>query len=166
MATTTTKKLHELLAVEKNYENQAQKTMSELTKTLKDKQHLFSEKRVTFKPKNADAPTVTEEQSEIQTTVRDEIKWISEILSKAWDASYHIDMANVEARADVITEDGTKLLSNVPATALLRLQHDLEHVHNLVVAIPTLDPAKGFKPDTTKGVGYYRAAPDYIPTDF
>jgi hypothetical protein len=151
-------KLHELLAVEKNLENQAGKTRTELTKTFKDKRHLFSQKLVTFKSNTEGAEPVVETQSDIQSSVREEIGWLSPILAKAINASHQIDLANTVARADIVVEEETApLLSGVPSTSLLRLEHRLQELHDLVVAIPTLDPAKGFSADADKGKGYYKA---------
>ena len=151
-------KLHELLAVESNLDGQAGKTRAELMKTFADKRHLFTETRVTFKPLEEGAAAVTEQQSDIQTTVADEVKWVSKILAKAWDAAYQIDMANTLAKANVVDEDGGAiLLKDVPATALLQLEKRLKELHEFIVTIPTLDPAKGFKPDEDRGKGIYRA---------
>lgn len=150
-------KLHELLAVESNLENQANKTLQELGGTFEKKRHLFEEKRVTFTPNEENAKTVTEEQKDIQTSVSQEITWISNILTKAVDVAYQIDEANTQARADVVTEDGETLLKEVPATALLQLEKKLKVIHDLANAIPTLDPAKGFEIDQQKGKGVYKA---------
>lgn len=150
-------KLHELLAVEKNMETQSAKTRTELSKTFADKRHLFSMKVVTFKPNTEGATAATESQSDIQTTVTDEMKWLSGILAKSMDASFQIDLANTVAKADVVTEDGKTVAAGLPATALLRLEHRMQEIHDLIVAVPTLDPAKGFQPDTDKGPGYFRA---------
>lgn len=150
-------KLHELLAVETNYQNQAGKTRTELEKTFKDKRHLFEEKLVTFKSKEEGAIAVTESQSNIQSTIKSEIDWISRILTKAYDASHQIDIANIAAKADLVTEDGETLLTGIPATSLLRIEHRLDELRELVVSIPTLDPAKGFAIDTARGSHIYRA---------
>jgi hypothetical protein len=163
MAETTVRatKLHELLAVEKNLEGQANKTREELKKTFGDKRHLFAKKVVTYTEtkvaEGASPEPVTEEQSEIQTTVRDEIRWLKPILAKAFDASHQIDIANTIAKSDIVAEDGTVLIAGVPSTSLLRLEHRIQEIHDLIVAIPTLDPAKGFTPDTAAGVGVYKA---------
>jgi len=150
-------KLHELLAVEGNLENQANKTRSELASTFEKKRHLFGEKRVTFTASTEGAQPVTEEQSDIQTTVAKEITWISTILAKALDASHQIDIANTVAKADVVTEDGETILKDMPATSLLQLEKRLKEVHDLVVAIPTLDPARGFKQDEQREKGIFKA---------
>jgi hypothetical protein len=119
-------KLHELLAVEGNLEGQAHKCRGELMSTFEKKRHHFGEKRVTFTANTEGAQPVTEEQSDIQTTVAKEIEWINGIIAKSVDASHHIDIANCTAKADIVTEDGETILQNVPATALLQLEKRLK----------------------------------------
>lgn len=152
-------KLHELLAVETNLETQAAKVRSDLSETFQKKRHLFEEKRVTFTSLEEGKPPVIEGQSTIQSTVGKELDWVSKHLAKALDASYQVAEANTDARADVVLDDdaGTVLLQAVPATALLELEKRLVEIRELVSAVPTLDPAKGFEPDTQKGSGVYRA---------
>jgi uncharacterized FlaG/YvyC family protein len=140
-------KLHELLAVEGNLQTQSNAVRTELMATFTSKRHLFEEKRSTFTPNTDGAAAKTESQSDIQSTVSDEIKWISEHISKALDATYAVDVANTNAFADVVLEDGTKVLEKVPATALLEMEKRLGEVHQLIKTIPTLDPAKGFTLD-------------------
>jgi hypothetical protein len=151
-------KLHELLAVETGLENQANKTRTDLVNTFDKKRHLFEEKRTVFTPLG-EGQTVTEAQSDIQSTVAKELEWLQPYLSKALDASYQVSEANTIARADVVLEDekGTVLLQNVPATSLLELEKRLSELSALVAAIPTLDPAKGFTPDAQRGIGFFKA---------
>ncbi len=151
-------KLHELLAVETNLENQANKTRSDLMNTFEKKRHLFEEKRVVFTPLG-EGQTVVETQSDIQSTVNKELSWVQTFLGKALDASYQVAETNTLARADVILEDdsNTVLLTNVPATALLELEKRMVELTNLVTSIPTLDPAKGFSADSQRGEGYFQA---------
>lgn len=149
-------KLHELLAAEGTAKSQADKCRSDLLNTFDKKRHLFGEKVVTFTPTNEGA-AVTEEQSEMQSTVPSELKWIAGIWSKAMDATYQIAESNMGARADVTLDDGTVLFRDVPATALLELEKRAAEIHALVNAIPTLDPAKGFKSDEARGAHVFRA---------
>ena len=150
-------KLHELLAVDANLKGQAQKCRTELQSTLEKKRHLFAQKLVTFTPLAEGAPAETREQSDIQTTVKKEVEWLSNIIKKSVDASYAIDIANTTAKADVILEDGTTLLKDVPATALLQLEKRVKEISEFIHTIPTLDPAKGFEPDTSREAGIYKA---------
>jgi len=153
-------KLHELLAIEGPLKSQADKCRTDLAASFDKKRHLFTEKLVTFKPLEEGKAPVTEEQSSLQTSVSSELNWIKGIWSKALDGAYSIAEANTVARADVVLEDGTLLLKNVPTTALLELEKRANEIRDLVGAIPTLDPAKGFELDAARGKGIYRAKDD------
>ncbi len=145
-------KLHELLAVEGSLEQQANKVRTDLANTFEKKRHLFEEKRVIFKPSVETEHETVEVQSDIQSTVRQELNWISNHIIKAFDASYQVAEANTKARANVILDDDTEtiLLKDVPATALLELEKRIAEIHTLINSIPTLDPAKGFSLDTAR----------------
>lgn len=153
-------KLHELLAVEGPLKSQADKTRTDLASTFEKKRHLFAEKITTFQPNAEGAPAVTEEQSSLQSSVRQELTWIAGIWAKALDGAYAIAEANTLARADVVLENGAVILKDVPATALLELEKRAAEIQQLVAAIPTLDPAKGFKPDPDHGTFVYQARED------
>lgn len=150
-------KLHEILAVDASLKGQAQKTRLELQSTLEKKRHLFSQKLTVFTPVTEGGVSEIREQSDIQTTVKKEVSWISEIIEKAIDSSYSIDLANTTAKADIVLEDGSVLASGVPATALLQLEKRIKEVTEFVHSIPTLDPAKGFTLDPDTGDGIYKA---------
>jgi hypothetical protein len=150
-------KLHEVLAIESSLENQANKVRTELASTFEKKRHLFEEKLVTFTPNGEGQQPVKEAQSDIQSTVIKELEWITPYLSKALDASYQVAETNTKARANVVLDDETVILSEVPATALLELEKRLVEVQTLVASIPTLDPAKGFSLDDSRGGDIYRA---------
>lgn len=150
-------KLHELLAVEGQLKGQAQATRTDLRATFEKKRHLFEKKVVTFHPNEEGATAVTEQQSDLQSTIAKELKWIAGIWTKTLDVSYQVAEANTRARADVVLDNGTILLSAVPATALLELEKRAAEIQELIVAIPTLDPAKGFTPDPDQGTNIYRA---------
>lgn len=150
-------KLHELLAVEGDLRTQAESTRSDLKNTFEKKGHHFTKKVVTFKSSTEGTPDKVESQLNLQTTVHKELAWIGEKISKAMDAGYQIDIANTHASADVTMEDGKILLKSVPAPSLLRLEHRIVEVRDLIHTIPTLDPAKGFEADPSQGVGIYKA---------
>src|SRR5262245_10808730 len=94
-------KLHELLAVNANLKGQADKCRGDLLQTMEKKRHLFTEKLVTYKPIEENAQTITEEQSDLQTTVSKELGWISEQIANSLDVSYQIARTNTAARADI-----------------------------------------------------------------
>lgn len=151
------KKLYEVLVVEGQLKAQAQVTLNDLKATFEKKRHLFEEKRKTFQPIEEGAPAVTEEQSDIQSTIMSELRWLANIWLKALDTSYQVADGNTIARADVVLDNNTTLLSNVPATALLELEKRANEIQAMLASVPTLDPAKSFRPDPDKGKYIYRA---------
>jgi hypothetical protein len=150
-------KLHEILSVDQQLKAQATATRTELTATFKNKRHLFEEKLVVVKSLAEGQPDKTEAQSDIQSTVREELDWIAGIWSKAIDTSYAVAVGNKTATADVVLDNGTVLLSDVPATALLELTKRAAELLELIKGVPTLDPAKGFTADAARGRGIYQA---------
>jgi len=150
-------KLHELLAVSGNLEGQAQKCVTDLKDTFGKKHHLFVERTLTFTSNKEGAEAVTEEHLELQTTVPREFQWVSEMLTRLLDTDHAINEANTIARADLQLDDGVVLLKEMPATSLLELEKRLKWLHDLIATAPTLDPAKGFKPDPEKGDDVFRA---------
>lgn len=150
-------KLHELLAVSQGLKGQADAARADLLNTFEKKKHHFSETVKTFFPNGEGVTPVTEETLSLQTTVKRELKWIGEYLAKAYDAANQIAEANTQARADVVLENGEILLKSVPATSLLELEKRLNELKAFVAAIPTLDPAKGFTPDTARGADIFVA---------
>lgn len=150
-------KLHELLSVSGNLKSQADKVRTELMETFEKKRHLFGEKVTSFTPLAEGAQVVVESQSDLQSTVPKELEWIQAHLAKALDVQYQIAEANMAARADVVLEDGTTILKGLPATALLELEQRIGEIQALVVKVPTLDPAKGFALDTSRGKNIFKA---------
>jgi hypothetical protein len=153
-------KLHELLAVSGNLKAQADKTRGELMSTFKNKTERFMERTVSYKPYEEGAPTVVESQLDIQTTVPEELRWVSGFLIGAINSAYLVAEANTEARADVVLDDGSVMITSLPATALLELEKRMNELHAFILTIPTLDPAKGFRPDPDKGKFVFRARED------
>lgn len=151
------RKLGELLAVEGQLKAQAVKLRGDLHATFSNKRHLFAEVRKVFEPLAEGAEPQVEEESKIQSTVPEELQWLAREWAKAINTSYTVAVGNTTATATVQLEDGTVLLEGVPATALLELQKQMGELQELLGAVPTLDPAKGFVPDGDRGVGYYRA---------
>lgn len=153
-------KMHELLAVSDDQKNQANKSRTDLISTFTSKPLLFKKKISTFQSNAEGAKPLTEEQSDIQTTLEKELKWVGGFISKAIDSSYQIDIGNTQAKADLVVE-GPKgphtLATGVPATSLLQLEKQMLAVRELLSAMPTLDPAQGFSKDDTSEKGIWKA---------
>lgn len=153
-------KLHELLAVHSNHETQVEKTSGELRDTFTKKEQRFRETLVVIQWNEQGKPDTKEEQSALQSTVADELNWISGFFANAVDVEHQIDKANQIAVADVILDDEgeTVILRNMPATTLLSLEKRLNKFQELCATIPTLDPTKAFEIDTTfRKPGVYKS---------
>lgn len=154
-------KMHELLATYEDQKGQATKTRTDLTSTFSNKSHLFRKKVVTFKSNQEGVVAVTESQSDIQTTLKKELEWVSGFLAKSMDVGYQIDIGNTQAKADLVVEDSsgkvTLEVKNLPATSLLQLEKHLLQVRELALSIPTLDPAQGFELDKASEKGVWKA---------
>lgn len=151
------KKLFEHLVVRDQLKGQAKKLVGDLMATFEKKRHLFAEVRKTFTPTKEGATPIVEEQSDIQTTVRGELKWLAQHWAKAIDVARQVEEGNTLARADVVLDNGTVLLTGVPATALLELIQRADEIQALIASIPTLDPSKAFKEDPSRAPGIYKA---------
>lgn len=151
-------KLHELIAVRSSVKTQATKTLTDLSNTFEKKHHHFTAKVKTFTPVGENAESKTEEELDLQTTVNKELHWIRPFIAKAVDASLHVALGNTAAFADIVIEDSDEpLITGLPTTTLLELEDVIEDLRKFAAAIPTLDPAKGFRPDPDKGEGIHVA---------
>lgn len=157
-------KLHELLAVSSNLSGQYNHNRLDLQNTFEKKRHHFSEKLVTVKYSVEGMENEQREQTEIQTTVKQEVDWISAFFAKAVDSAFAIDLANTQAKADIVLESGDIVAKGVPATALLQLAKRVKEVLEFIKTIPTLDPAKGFQLDPAKPKGIFVAREVLKPT--
>lgn len=147
--------MHALLAVQSQLKANAHAGTTRL-RQLFLKPTTFSESRSTYQALTEGSQPVTEAQRSIQTTITREVEMLSRALTKALDIGYHVDTANLLAKADVIV-DGKTLLYDVPAPALLQLGHRLDEIKTLIDEIPTLDTTKGYKIDPLRGAGFYMA---------
>ena len=110
------RKLHEFLGSQSQVFTQAEKCRTDLANTLEKKRHHFGEKLVTYQADAEGAAKTVEAQSSLQTTVAQELRWLGEILAKAYDSEATIDQGNTVARGDVTLDNGDVLLAGVPAT--------------------------------------------------
>jgi len=143
-------KLHELLAVKGNLASQANAEITNLVSLFEKQRHIFSESRVIFAPNQEGAKEVEESRSELTATVPGVLNGAAPSIAKSMDAEFQIAVTNCDAVADVVFEDGTPLMENVPATALLELEKELGVLQKLITVVPVFDSAKGFQPDKSR----------------
>lgn len=150
-------KLHELIAVKASLRTQAAKTTTDLANTFEKKQHHFTARTKTFTANGESVEPKVEENLELQTTVPRELSWVGDYIAKAIDANHFVNVGNRQASADIVTDSGTVILSDIPVTTLLELEGKMVELRSFAEKIPTLDPAKGFKPAPERGMGVFVA---------
>lgn len=130
-------KLHQILAVESGIRNQSDKDLTAAHHGLKHPDLLKGLFR-TYQASREDGEKLPDERTELQTRVPDVIKATVAILEKKFDIVATRDYSNMSARADIVLENGTILMTSVPATYLLWLEKQLVDLHTFVCGLPVL----------------------------
>lgn len=141
-------KLHEILAVEQGLGETGNRIQKEITKAFATKQGLFAglvKKHELFSEENQNM-TKAPEIKEVESTVIEQLEFLSSKLSSYWDVVLQKDDANRRAEADITIGDIT-LAEKVPSVVLLGLEKKLEKLIGLYNAIPTLDATTSWEPD-------------------
>lgn len=121
------------------------------------KEQLYDGETRTFRPKTEDDDTFPNQSKQVRLTARDVLEELSRLLIERWDSEGLVAANNQHAFANVVLNDGSTLLENVPATYLLFLEKSLEDFYTFVVKMPVLDPAEQWEWDA--GSSLYRSKP-------
>lgn len=150
-------KLHEILAVEGSKLQTAKNILKETEQTFSNRKYLFEglinnieSKLEKDDPKYAEFPDATEVK-EVAETVPGKLDYLCKTLLEWFNIVAQKDLANTEAKADLIIDDDI-LLKNVPSVTLLFIENKMKEVRNLFNAIPVLDTAKVWEPTSTPNV--------------
>jgi hypothetical protein len=142
--------LHQLLPAESDLAGRTKRILAEgITTFTKKTEHFTGHTRtLTMHDESRSNEDLTEVKA-LTTTVADKLAYIQDSVIPYYDAMVAKETTNQSARADVIV-DGTKLLSDVPATALLAFESRLKDLRTVYEAIPTLAPGVDWIADNTK----------------
>lgn len=139
--------LHEVLAIEQDLKGNSERVRTQLVELFRSKQAHFTGMRRTFRPfavdeeKGESSGERVEAQTQLVTTVSEEIEKAFVDIGKAIDLGYQVDEANTQARADIVINDEV-LAKDVPATFLLQLEKRLKEIRAVYKEIPTFDPVR------------------------
>jgi len=136
--------IHELLAVEPELKATAAKIQQETAHTFMQKKDHFIGIFRTYEPVSDGGERLENENKELITTVREKLEHTHKIMERYWDLSYQKELANREAKADIVI-NGVELAKDVPATMLLQLEKQLRELKTIYFAIPTLTPGPAWK---------------------
>ncbi len=139
--------LHEILSVEQDLKGNSEKARNQLIEMFRSKQSHFTGMRRTFRPfavdeeKGESSGERVEAQTQLVTTVPEEIETAFGDIGKAIDLGFQIDEANTKAKADITVNDEI-IAKDVPATFLLQLEKRLREIRAVYKEIPTFDPVR------------------------
>ena len=157
-------KLHELLAVESDLKNTANKILGETVDTFNKRKHLFTGHLKVYHPTDELGEKFEPEVKKVEYTIEERLDYTLKYLSKFINANYQKEKTNKIARADIVI-GGKKIAENVPATMLLSLEKYLSNLFQVYQTIPTLEPGKDWIKDDkekdiykTKDKAVYRSA--------
>lgn len=143
-------RIHELIPVETDKVTIANGLIDEAVNTFAKKtDHFIGQIRRVEMYDSAREVENTTDRKELVETVDGKLDHVWTALREAIDVNASKENSNTspEARADVVIK-GVTVLEDVPATVLLSLEKRLGAIKNLYLAIPTLDPAYAWEPDT------------------
>ena len=130
------KKLNQIIAILRHVKENSQKQTTDLYQNLK-KEGLFSGMARTYRPIDDDGEKLPAENKIVQMRVTDVLKRVAELEVPFYDLIAQQDAANCLTKADVIV-NGKTVLTGMPATTLLWLEHRLQDMHSVLVDLPEL----------------------------
>ena len=151
--------LHELLAVEPDVVSVTNNVMEEAKNTFSKKSdHFLGQARTVKYLVENRSNEDTADSKEIVTTVDDKLSYVLSNAARMYDVLLQKDTANTLAVTDLVI-DGKTIATGLPGVFLLGMETRLKALREVVLAIPTLEPAIAWVLDQNKGKGIYRAPP-------
>jgi hypothetical protein len=142
-------KLHEILAVEGDLKATATRVMNEI-RSLFGNTDRFTGRIRRYRPLQEGGEQLSDQRSEVSTTVQQELDRFISDMGKWVDAAVQKEQSNTLTKADVVV-DGTVLLADLCAPALLNLEGKLAEIRKVYSAIPTNDLAERWRWDGEMG---------------
>jgi hypothetical protein len=133
-------KLNQLLVTEKSIKAEGHKTVTEVHH-LMQKPALLAGISRRYQPLAEDGEKLPPEHTLVQLRVVDVIPHVQRAISPMIDAVLQKEIANQQARADIVVDD-VVLVAGVPVCALLFMEKEVADLVTFVEKLPTLDPAE------------------------
>jgi hypothetical protein len=144
-------KLNQVIAIASGRKTEATKKVTGVYHTLQ-KGDLFNGFQRNYQPLDDEGETIPSEKKVIQKSVEGELEVVANTLADLFDVIATQETGNCHSVADIVV-GGQKLAENVPVTYLLFLEKQMDNLHSVVSAIPTLSPDVVWrKSDTDRGV--------------
>ena len=151
-------KLNQVIAISNGEKSTKQKVLSKVYQDL-SKIPLFNGITKRYKALEDDTIGVNlipDETHPVQMTVSSAIEEATKVMEKMFNIVATQDLANCEAKADVMLNN-KPILTKVPVTHLLFLEKQLIDLKTFIDSLPVLDPAESWTFD--KASGQYKSEP-------
>jgi hypothetical protein len=137
-------KLNQILAIEKREKTSLNEFVTRFYHRI-GRVELLQGMTRTYEPRdslegNPDQETFPAETVRVQVNVEDELKKVAQAFVRLLDVEGTKDWTNTRATADIVLEDGTTLLVDVPVTYMLWLEKQLVDLETIALKLPTLNP--------------------------
>lgn len=151
-------KLNQIIAIEAGEKSRANKATAPLFHAAKNPA-LFAGLSRTYEPVEDGGEQLPEESSRVQYTVDQIIRGFVSSSTRMLDLGATKDLANTEARADVVVGEEV-VIADAPVTLLLPLEKYLsQEVRGLIESLPVLDPAQSWELSNSEREGIYETEP-------
>lgn len=148
-------KLNQILAIEKQTKANAYGELTRLHQ-LTQKTPLLSGLSRSYQPLDDEGEKFPPENHKLQLRLSTAINALTKALTPLMDITLQRDVANTEAKADIVV-DGKVLLAQVPATYLLWLEKQLVDLGTFITKLPGLPPDEDWTYDDQQDC--YRSNP-------
>lgn len=145
-----TKKLAQILAIEKTIKTTTNKDASVLFKAGQ-KPELFNGMSKVYQPKDENGEALAPQNQRVQLSAPTVLRETAEATTELIDVIAAKDFSNCHAIADVIV-DGVTLVQNAPPPFLLFLEKSLNDYIDSLEKLPVLDPAEDWSLDPNSGL--------------
>lgn len=132
--------LHQLNAVLNGFKPQAKRTTTDCYHRVQKLPELTGLER-TFHPDKDDDQGLPPQGNRVRQLAADAVGEAAEALKRLFDLQHMQDVSNCVARADIVLDNGTVLLADVPVTTLMFLRKQLADWRTFVDKLPVHDAA-------------------------
>ena len=139
------KKLHELVAIEKGVKQRCYNEITEIHNRSKSPD-LFKGLHKEYKPLDEAGEKLPAETAKVQHTVADSLRRAAKLESEAIDVRASKDASNCLAKADVIVA-GVTLAKDVPVSTLLDLEKRFKDCAKFISELPEQDSSEDWEVD-------------------
>lgn len=129
-------RLNQILAIEKQTKTKAHEEITRMHHNLQKLQLLSGISR-TYEPLTEDGEKFPPERNLVQLRAQETIADMRKVMTPLYDITLQRDVANTEAKADVVV-DGKTILKDIPATYLLWLEKQVTDMITFAGKLPAL----------------------------